>query len=383
MIKYNINKNKDLLIVFTGFFILFLIIMYWVGWQSDLPAHVQIAKEKLENKDYFSGNFLMYTLLNLFSGFSGHRNVMKIVLCLMLSLATALKYGIVRDIFRQLTIYKYAKWVAVSLIFVYIIPMLYFFKPFSLFLYSGNLYLEYYVPNVWHNSTIIFLFPFALCLYFLSLKQLRNFNKITNIQMIILVAINIFIKPSFFFVFVCAYPVMLLLKYGIKIRFWKGMFPIFFGILCLMIEYISIYNQASDGSSVVLLFDPVISMQFWKSKILYLLISLAFPFFYFVTHFNKCISDDEFLYVLLLIIAALGIFFVCYETGPRATHGNFYWQIVISMWLSFYYVVKNNLKDYMENGMTLLNKITNVLYSIHVIFGLIYLANILITKTYY
>jgi len=383
MIKYNINKNKDLLIVFTGFFILFLIIMYWVGWQSDLPAHVQIAKEKLENKDYFSGNFLMYTLLNLFSGFSGHRNVMKIVLCLMLSLATALKYGIVRDIFRQLTIYKYAKWVAVSLIFVYIIPMLYFLKPFSPFLYSGNLYFGYYVPNVWHNSTIIFLFPFALWLYFLSLKQLKNFNNITNIKMIVLVAINIFIKPSFFFVFMCAYPVMLLIKYGIKIYFWKGMFPIFFGILCLIIEYISIYNQASDGSSVVLLFDPVISMQFWKSKILYLLISLAFPFFYFVTHFNKCISDDEFLYVLLLIIAALGIFFVCYETGPRATHGNFYWQIVISMWLSFYYVVKNNLKDYMENGMTLLNKITNVLYSIHVIFGLIYLANILITKTYY
>lgn len=381
MIKFKINQNKDLLIVFISLFLLFIALMYWVGWQTDLPAHVQIAIDKLENKDFFSGNFLMYTLLNVFTGFSGHRNVMKIVLCVFLAFTTTWKYFISKEYLRSYMSKQKSVIISISLLVIYIVPVFYFLKIFDIFLSANNMYLGYYVPNVWHNSTIIFLFPFAVLLYLYSNKQLIEFDIKRNILISILVVLNVFIKPSFFFVFIIIYPFMLLSKYGLK-RAIKYLFlPVISGFVSLFIVYSTIYNS-NDGSSVAITFEKIINFEFWLNNGKYLLMSLLFPVLFFSVYYKKVLTDFEFWYLLGLIISSIGIYFMCIEVGPRATHGNFYWQIVITMWLVFFYISKMLFSNKKSDILPLKQHVLKIIYFLHVIMGLVYISKILITQNF-
>jgi hypothetical protein len=66
------------------------------------------------------------------------------------------------------------------------------------------MYLSKFVPLVWHNSTTILLFPFAILLFWKQLKMLDTKNEISakEIAVInILVVLNLLIKPSFIFAY--------------------------------------------------------------------------------------------------------------------------------------------------------------------------------------
>ena len=56
-------------------------------------------------------------------------------------------------------------------------------------------------------------------------------------------------------------------------------------------------------------------------------------------------KDKEFWFVSIMMIVALGIVWFCDETGARAGHGTFSWQLVSSMWLVFYYILKVIVKS--------------------------------------
>lgn len=222
----------DIYVVFVIQVLVFASIILFVGYNNtDLPAHIEIAQERLVNNDWFSGNFLFYTLLNLFSLLTGNWIVMSIVLCLMLATATTVKYLITKSVLSQYLPNSFAVYCSFSLLFVYIIPVFAYLKIFGIFLSTNSMYLGYYVPNVWHNSTTIFLFPFAIFLFFLSCKQLECYCFKRNWIITLLVILNVFIKPSFFFVFVCAYPLMLLYKYGLKKSFWLSIFTCYCWII--------------------------------------------------------------------------------------------------------------------------------------------------------
>jgi len=77
------------------------------------------------------------------------------------------------------------------------------------------------------------------------------------------------------------------------------------------------------------------------------------------------------------------IFFFISESGPRAAHGNFYWQIVITTWLSFFVALLALLKDLKMEGKTLKNILLLSVFSIHVLMGLIYFVRLLVTGYYY
>lgn len=375
-------QHKDLVVVFSCIFVVFMMIMNWVKI-TDLPAHVGIASDMLQNQKLFTGNFILYFLINLFSGFTGDINTMKIVLCILLAFATTFKYFIVKAYFEKFASKGYSKVIALSLLFVYIIPLLFFLKPFGFYLKTTYLYLGYFVPNVWHNSTIIFLFPFAIWLYLESYKQLVEFNAKRNYLISTLVILNVFIKPSFFFVFLCAYPIMLIIKYRFKYQFWYSIIPIMVGLVSLLIVYMTIYNTSNDESSVIISFDNLFQIQFWKEKAPYILSSLLFPFVYFFSNIKRCINNIEFYYLVLILASAIGIYLVCYETGDRAMHGNFYWQNIIAVWLVFLFIAKNIYNEYLIKGFVLKIKIYFAIYFVHVLMGIAYLIRIISYKDYF
>ncbi|MCK9157170.1 MAG: hypothetical protein M0P12_13990, partial [Paludibacteraceae bacterium] len=136
------------------------------------------------------------------------------------------------------------------------------------------------------------------------------------------------------------------------------------------------------GSGVVISLMPMLTIEFWNNKILYLLISLSLPII-FIGLYGKTIKDDfEFWYVSLLLAVALGISWVCQETGSRANHGNFGWQIIAAMWFVYYYMQKHAIIAITSNSLSfkycIRNKVFLTLYSIHTMMGFAYLCKIII-----
>lgn len=381
------KKNLDVIGIFALMVSIFAYIMFVVKWNSDLCAHTYIAQQMLEEHRLFSTNFLMYFLINLLTFFTGAKYPMRAVLVLLLAAANTAKYTIVREAFREWTSSKTAKLASFSMLFVYIIPLMYFLKPLGIFLSADNMYWGYYVPNVWHNSTILCMMPFAIACYLLSVKQFKQYTDRRNKYISLFLVLSVLVKPSFFFVYVIAYPIIMLSQYGLSKTFSKSLLPLLAGGICLVYEYVTIYySGVNDGSSVVIDIAQLFTLDFWQSRILYLVVSLSLPLLFLCLYGRTIVRDPEFWFVLIMLVCGLGIMWCCRETGPRATHGNFGWQTIAAMWFVYFYMLKTATSSEVSplpqrGGYS--QKIMLIIFGLHVIMGFVYLGKFLVTKSFY
>lgn len=381
------KKNLDVIGIFALMVSIFAYIMFVVKWNSDLCAHTYIAQQMLEEHRLFSTNFLMYFLINLLTFFTGAKYPMRAVLVLLLAAANTAKYTIVREAFREWTSSKTAKLASFSMLFVYIIPLMYFLKPLGIFLSADNMYWGYYVPNVWHNSTILCMMPFAIACYLLSVKQFKQYTDRRNKYISLFLVLSVLVKPSFFFVYVIAYPIIMLSQYGLSKTFSKSLLPLLAGGICLVYEYVTIYySGVNDGSSVVIDIAQLFTLDFWQSRILYLVVSLSLPLLFLCLYGRTIVRDPEFWFVLIMLVCGLGIMWCCRETGPRATHGNFGWQTIAAMWFVYFYMLKTATNSEVlllpqRGGYS--QKIMLIIFGLHVIMGFVYLGKFLVTKSFY
>lgn len=386
-IRNIIKKNLDVIGIFALMVGIFAYIMFVIKWNSDLCAHTYIAQQMLEEHRLFSTNFLMYFLINLLTFFTGAKYPMRAVLVLLLAAANTAKYTIVREAFREWTSSKTAKLASFSMLFVYIIPLMYFLKPLGIFLSADNMYLGYYVPNVWHNSTILCMMPFAIACYLLSVKQFKQYTDRRNKYISLFLVLSVLVKPSFFFVYVIAYPIIMLSQYGLSKTFSKSLLPLLAGGICLVYEYVTIYySGVNDGSSVVIDIAQLFTLDFWQSHILYLVVSLSLPLLFLCLYGRTIVRDPEFWFVLIMLVCGLGIMWCCRETGPRATHGNFGWQTIAAMWFVYFYMLKTvtnseALSLPQRGGYS--QRTILIIFGLHVIMGFVYLGKFLVTKNFY
>ncbi len=387
IIKQTLRQNIDAIGVFAFMLCVFSYIMFAANMESDLPAHANIAKDMLETNSLLTANFLMYFLVNLLTLFSGHLGSMRIALVLLISLANTAKYIIVREAFKQWTSTTKAKLAAAALLVVYVIPLMYFLKPLGFFPSANNMYLGYYVPNVWHNSTILCMMPFAVACYLLSVKQFEEYSDLRNLYITILLAISVLIKPSFYFVYVIAYPIIIINRYGFVKETFRSIIPLLIGGICLTYEYMTIYyHGGNDGSGVVIDIMQLFTLNFWKSHALYLAVSILLPILFLCLYARTVYKDREFWFVLIMLICALGIYWCCQETGPRAGHGNLGWQVIATMWLTYFYILKNitvgceGWKSQNRGGYS--HRIILTALFLHTIMGIIYLAKFILTNSF-
>lgn len=386
-------KNIDTILVAVFMLCVFSYIMFEIKWYSDLCAHVYIAKIMLEEHGLFTTNFLMYFLINLLTMFSGSKIPMRVALVLLISFANTAKYIIVCEAFKEWTSTKIAKLSSLALLVVYVVPLMYFLKPLGIFLPADNMYMGYYVPNVWHNSTILCMMPFAIACYLLSVKQFEEYSDRRNWYITLFLALSVLVKPSFYFVYVIAYPVIILSKYGLGKETYRSLIPLFTGGICLVYEYLTIYyNGGNDGSSVVIDVMQLFTVGFWKSHALYLVVSLFLPLLFLCLYARKIYKDREFWFVLIMAVCGMGIMWCCKETGPRAGHGNFNWQAIAALWFVYYYILKTLICECKERAYSLSKSsigkeerwliVTFTVFCVHVIMGVVYLARFIITNNY-
>jgi len=77
---------------------------------------------------------------------------------------------------------------------------------FSFSLPTTTNYIGQFPPMVWHNSTVLFLMPFAIGLYFATLKMLERPTRWLVGLVMLLVALNVAAKPSFVLAWIPAVP---------------------------------------------------------------------------------------------------------------------------------------------------------------------------------
>ncbi|MBE9468637.1 MAG: hypothetical protein IMY72_10025 [Bacteroidetes bacterium] len=388
MLSYlkNNHKNVAIYLFFTLVFTaIFLYISYFCT--SDIDEHARFAI--LQSKgEIFIGNFILYGLAGILTLFSNNFRFVTVAICLIIGSAVAFKICVAKSQIDKIYYnvkqkYRYKSMLfALSMVFVFAIPIPILFT-------DGFFYRGTFAPNVWNNSTTILLAPFAILLFYRSYEQIQKYSMKNNIIIIVLVILNIFIKPNFFFVFITVYSIFLFAKYNFKKEFFYSILPSIIGLGCIIIQYILIFktnNAVFKEPSGVALSNPAQLIELfpmYKLAPINVLFSLLFPLFYVVLNLKKMKRSLLFWYTFISFIVSILFFIFFIETGPRMLDGNFYWQIVICAWLCFFTALIALLKDIKQLGFTKQNKFLSIIYALHIIFGLVYLSRYLLTGIYY
>ena len=342
----NFLFSKKYYIIFAFFLVIFILIFLYA--RTDITAHANIALEIRNNIRPVVIPFFYYFLLIIGTFFSDNIQYYYILSVLLLSILTFYRFYIVKKIYEEelLSISpsqneksKLVAWIS-AFLFIMVFSM-----PTTAVFDKGCFYLGTIPPNVWHNSTIILVFPFALLLFWLSVNQIYSFDNKRLISILGLVVLNVISKPSFLFAYVPAYTILLLSMFKLSNAFWKGMVPVFFSIICIGLSYFTlyVYKNRIDNNSVGISFFYLTKLWFSQDniyKLIFFLIQEIFCSFFFpivlLFRQKELFKNKMMFFAILLQIFSLIIYHTFIETGSRANHGNFGWQLIISNNILFF-----------------------------------------------
>jgi len=297
----------------------------------------------------------------------------------VLSIATTYKFLITRKI-----ILKLAGSEVIPGYFNLIVFLLLFIHPVALF-WKGAMYFGYLPYNSFHNSTLILLMPIALWIYYLTIDW---FNIKTNpiksaFQLVVYNTISIFIKPSYFFVYAFVLPSISIIKYRLTRKFFVSCLIILFSSIALIFLYYLVYifddNPINKSSSVSIMPFAVWDL-YSNNKVLYSVLSYIFPLTFLILLFNRLVKEKMFLFVIFSVIISIFIYIVLAEDGPRFTHSNFSWQILVSNYILFITFFSYWLK-YRKIIKQEFNLLIIFTLSLHIFSGLVYFIRMLFLQT--
>jgi hypothetical protein len=249
---------------------------------------------------------------------------------------------------------------------------------------EGRWYLGQTPPNVWHNSTTIFLMPFAVALFWVSYRNLREPTLGGDLLIAGLCVLNVLAKPSFFFAFAPIYPVMLVARHGLGRRFWLHLWPVALGVACVGAQYHLLYtlqigNTFGGESQIVI--RPFEAWSLHSSNIpISIAASVLFPLAHFALFFKEAWRDPLLRYAALLFLISLTIMSLISETGPRQHHGNFFWQAYVCNYLLFTSVVLRLLqRPALEGRAEARRRVVLAAFGLHVMSGIAYIAKMFLS----
>lgn len=382
-----ILKRKDSFTVVAVFIISLTIFASLIYFKipTDIQDHAQMLVGFLNGTLPIPANPLYYLSVYALSFFQQNMSVLLAISIFILSLAVTLKFVITKKVFGDYIaggareIGQLDKFVALAcflLIFVFSLP--------STGILRGWFYLGQTPPNVWHNSTTIFLMPFALLLFWTSYKQLTNPKNYRIWIIVLLVIANVLVKPNFFWVFSIVYPLLLIIRIGINARFWLNILPVILGLLLSGTLYYLFSHNGGGGGIII---SPFLVWSHFSSNIpLSIVASIFFPLTFLSFYWKEMLRSLLLKYAILSYLVSILIFLTIAETGERQLHGNFSWQCMVSNYILFMVVFMLWLEKITSNGkLGKLAKKDKVIASsliAHFIFGVAYLIKIFLSGSY-
>jgi hypothetical protein len=252
--------------------------------------------------------------------------------------------------------------------------------------FDGRWYLGQMPPNVWHNSTTIFLMPFAVALFWVSYRNIREPTLRSDLVIAALCIINVLAKPSFYFALAPIYPLMLITQHGLGRKLWLHVWPVAVGAVCVGIQYYLLYNLQigntfGDDSQIVIRPFEVWSLHSRNIPVS-IVASILFPLTYFTLFFRKAWRDLLLRYAALLFLLSLTIMALVSETGTRQRHGNFFWQAYVCNYLLFVSVALRLLQQLSVNARPdTRSLVLLVVLGLHAISGVAYIVKVFLTSS--
>jgi len=266
-----------------------------------------------------------------------------------------------------------------------------FFFPIYAYRFEGLYwYLGKFTPNVWHNSTTIFAFPFSIALFLLSLNWIETQKQKWWWLQLVFGVLVLLIKPSFLFVFIPALPLIDLLKRKrldqnfVFTVLLSGVLlgGVFFQKYLIYHEHPYWYKVFGVSSYSKIIIAPLEVWNFYvENKFQDIVTSFLFLFAGFLLFTKRLFQDWHFQYALIMLLGAISIYFLIVESGTRMMDANFYWQIPISLFILYLVFVKHLLLEIQSvpklKDLTWKTQILLFLYSLHVFSGILYLIRLL------
>lgn len=360
---------------------------FYVG--SDLHAHIQILLRFVEvgsiptPPGYYTLVYLLHFVMPYNEGYA-------LAAVVVLAAAGFFKYGIT---------YKYLNTYCPRLDgarISFFTCALMFFAPLTLFGLEGQYwYLGKFTPLIWHNSTSLLSFPFCILLFYYSIQYLETRENGLLTRIFIAATIVVLIKPSFVFAFLPTFPMSLLIidkKWSPEVSKSIALgIPL---LAIILLEKMLIYNvNPIDSHLETGILDgigirPLYLWLYYSESLLWDVVSsFLFPFSFILFYFKKLIKDPQAVFAGLLIVVALLIFFTLVETGPRMTDGNFFWQVILTLFMGYLVLTKHLLNlcfgaaesNQIQGRLNYKNILLLILFFFHVIGGLAYTIRIFTT----
>ncbi len=384
----NFIKNTPYYLLLATFILastIFFIIIYR-EIPTDLQEHIIFLVKSLD-KQTFPAPPLYYWCIYLFSGFSSDIQTLNYTAVVFLGGCVAAKYWVSYTSMRE--IMRSNNYLLDETLLAFIVFSMLFTVPIFYNWVYKRMMVGRLPINVWHNSTIILVLPFSILLYSYSLRYISHiYNNWRDIAIILVLGIlNILTKPSFLFAFIPVFPLMVLAQKGWRRDFWLSLLIsiVLFG--ALLLEYYIIYilenEDIKEKTSVII--APFEVWSYWSTNLpLDILVSILFPITVTLLFWKEVIQSDYIRYAafLFLIAAFVGATFM--ETGSRAYHGNFNWQVIITNYILFLVFSLFAAHKIKLLGLKNFKSVIMILvYLAHLGSGFIYLLKILYHKSFH
>lgn len=360
---------------------------FYVG--SDLHAHIQILVTFVEvgsiptPPGYYTLVYLLHFVMPYNEGYA-------LAAVVVLTAAAFFKFGI-----SYKYLHTYCPGLAVGRLTFFTWALM-FFAPLTLFSLEGEYwYLGKFTPLIWHNSTSLLSYPFCILLFYYSIQYLERRENTLLMRIFITATIIVLIKPSFVFAFLPAFPLSILIidkKWSSEVSKSLALgIPL---VAIILLEKILIYNvNPIDSHLETGIIDgigirPFYLWLYYSESLLWDVVSsFLFPFFFILFYLKKLVKDPHVVFTTLLIVVALLIFFTLVETGSRMTDGNFFWQVILTLFMGYLVLTKHLLNlcfgatgdKRIQWRLNYKNLLLLVLFFIHVVGGLAYTIRIFTT----
>lgn len=379
------QNGKHYYLITAGLFLfIFALFTAWMARyiSSDIYVHYQHIRAITLLEKAPPANFLYYLTVVGLVLFQPERLMIAGAIALTLTVSVVVKFGFAYHFLNPKE--REEKWgnelliagIAIALLFAFSLP-----GPESFLL--GKL-----PANLWHNSTLIFLMPFALALFFRSYRYVETGDQHLLLGISVWVVLNVLAKPSFFMCFAVVFPLLMLLRHGWGKNWLRSLIPVMVGGVLLALEYYLIYvfvPQAAGESATAIEIRP---FHVWNYKAKGLILwswfaSVAFPVCCLLA-FPNWLKKPMMQYVLLLTGVGYLIYILLVEAGDREFHGNFNWQLVVCHFIWFLVSIRELLQEIRQKSRSRFVFLgLGFVFSMHVLSGIAYLVTVFQVGTAY
>lgn len=341
MIQTFANRNTGMKLAWRILLYALIFLISWLAFNkiakldafSDFKIHNQIIRELLEGKYGLPPHFLYFILVMLAVGFSPELTCIVPAAAAILSIAVVMKFHITGNFLQQFYpesgFKKYQLLLALGLLFLTNMPN----KPW------WN-----QLPLSWHNSTTIFLFPFAIWFFMASYDFLQTGHPSKLWTILIVGVLTLFIKPNFILSVTLVYPFLVLHRFRFSRITWMAAFCFLTFILVLAGQYFYTYHflSAHEMTQYYNHVEIVVSpFDAWgrisDNRFVSFLSWTLFPSMYFLLRFRNAIRSLLYNYASFLFLSGFIMFilFAEREGGKNIAAVNFIWQVIICHYIWF------------------------------------------------